>query len=99
MIEPLFIDFILSGIFFIKLLITTDQTSNLIISVVAGTFKALILSDKFGYMCITFMDLHFQSIDVLSQLRNGPSVNISFGSIFIMNDTVFSFKLCLFQQP
>ncbi len=80
MISSFLIDFVLSSIFFIKLLIATDEACNLIIAIIASTFKAFILANEFGDMSVTFMNLHFKSINILPELGDGPSIDISFSS-------------------
>jgi len=49
-------------------------------------------------MCITFMDLHLQSIYIFSKFRNSTSIYISFSSLFNQNLTVFNFTLDLFRK-
>ena len=71
------VNLILIGIFLIQFLITADQTRNLVVSIVACAFESLILPDELSNMRITFVNLHFQRIDILSELGNGPSINVS----------------------
>ena len=74
------IDFVLRCVFLVELLIPADETGNLIISVVARPFQSLVLSYQFVNMSIAFMNLHLQSVDILTQLSDSSSVDIYFGS-------------------
>lgn len=79
LISSFSINFVLASIFLVKLLISTDQTGNFIVSVVTCPFQAFVLPDQLIDMSIALMDLHLQGIDVFPQLSDGSSVDIDFG--------------------
>ena len=80
LIEFFFVEFILGGIFFIEFLVATDETGNFIVSIVTGALESLVLSDKFSDVSITLVDLHLQSVDILSELVDGSAIDVGFGS-------------------
>lgn len=96
LIRSLSINFVLASIFLVKLLIPANQTGNLIVSVVASSFQALVLPDQFVDMGITLMDLHLQSIDVFPQLSDGSSVDIDFRPDLLSKLLNFTFDSVLF---
>ena len=61
-------------------MVATDETGNFIVSIVTGALESLVLSDKFSDVSITLVDLHLQSVDILSELVDGSAIDVSFGS-------------------
>ena len=80
MIGAIFVDFVLVLVFLIELLISADETGDLIISIVTSPFESLVLSHKLSDVGIAFVNLHFKGIEVLSKLRNSPPIEVSFSS-------------------
>jgi hypothetical protein len=79
LIELLLVEFVLGGIFFIEFLVATDETGDFVVSIVAGAFETLVLSDKFGNVGIALVDLHLQSVDVFPEFVDGSAVDVGFG--------------------
>lgn len=61
-------------------MVATDETGNFIVSIVTGALESLVLSDKFSDVSITLVDLHLQSVDILSELVDGSAIDVGFGS-------------------
>ncbi len=80
MVHFLFVEFVLIGILLIEFLVATDESGNLIVSVVASALEALIFPYELSDMCVTLMNLHFKGVDVFPEFRECSAVDVSFRS-------------------